>query len=158
AIDGYAACLVERLPEELKRKHGLAHPAEAIRDIHFPQTIQAADRARQRFVYEELLILQVALALRRREMRDPALAPVLPCTPLIDSRIRRLFPFTLTGDQDRAIADIVADLNSPRPIQRLVQADVGAGKTAIAAYGLLVAVAAGYQAALMAPTEVLARQ
>src|SRR5262249_51797376 len=73
-------------------------------------------------------------------------------------RIRRLFPFRLTADQDRAVADICRDLNSRRPMQRLVQADVGAGKTAVAGYALLVAVANQHQAALMAPTEVLARQ
>ena len=85
-------------------------------------------------------------------------APVLACTPKIDERIRRLFPFTLTTDQDRAIADICKDIASPRPMQRLVQADVGAGKTAIAVHALLVAVACGYQSAMMAPTEVLAQQ
>src|SRR5207245_8567750 len=70
----------------------------------------------------------------------------------------RLFPFRLTGDQDKAVADVVRDLASDRPMQRLLQADVGAGKTAVAVYALLVAVANKHQAALMAPTEVLARQ
>ena len=98
------------------------------------------------------------LALRRREVRDRGRAPVLPTTPAIDARIRRLFPFALTADQDRAVADICRDLASDRPMQRLLQADVGAGKTAVAVYALLVAVANKHQAALMAPTEVLARQ
>src|SRR5205085_1841424 len=75
-----------------------------------------------------------------------------------DAHIRKLFPFKLTGDQDRAVAAIRRDLASDRPMQRLLQADVGAGKTAVAVYGLLVAVANKHQAALMAPTEVLARQ
>jgi ATP-dependent DNA helicase RecG len=83
---------------------------------------------------------------------------VLPTTPAIDQRIRRLFPFRLTGDQDRAVAEVCRDLAGDRPMQRLVQADVGAGKTAVAVYALLVAVANKHQAALMAPTEVLARQ
>src|SRR5205085_10605416 len=98
------------------------------------------------------------LGLRRRELRDAQRAPVLATTPLVDERIRKLFPFALTADQDRAIADICRDLGSPRPMQRLVQADVGASKTAIAVYALLVAVACRYQAALIAPTEALARQ
>jgi ATP-dependent DNA helicase RecG len=83
---------------------------------------------------------------------------VLTTTATIDARIRRLLPFRLTGDQDRAVADVCRDLASERPMQRLVQADVGAGKTAVAVYALLVTVANKYQAALMAPTEVLARQ
>src|SRR5206468_8676277 len=85
-------------------------------------------------------------------------APVLPVTPQIDARIRRLFPFRLTADQDRAVADVCRDLAGDRPMQRLLQADVGAGKTAVAVYALLVAVANKHQAVLMAPTEVLAQQ
>src|SRR5205823_3990760 len=76
----------------------------------------------------------------------------------IDARIRRLFPFRLTKDQDQAVAEISRDLAGEQPMQRLLQADVGAGKTAVAAYALLVAVACKHQAALLAPTEVLARQ
>ncbi|HJT78694.1 MAG TPA: ATP-dependent DNA helicase RecG, partial [Gemmataceae bacterium] len=114
--------------------------------------------ARRRFIYEEFLLLQLGLALRRRELRDRQRAPVLPVTPPIDARIRRLFPFRLTADQDRAVADVCRDLASDRPMQRLLQADVGAGKTAVAVYALLVAVANKHQAILMAPTEVLARQ
>ena len=79
-------------------------------------------------------------------------------TPAIDARIRRLFPFTPTGDQNQAIAEVCRDLAGDRPMQRLLQADVGAGKTAVAVYAMLVAVANKHQAALMAPTEVLARQ
>ncbi len=82
----------------------------------------------------------------------------MPVNRAIDTHIRRLFPFDLTGDQNRAVTDICRDLASERPMQRLLQADVGAGKTAVAVYALLVAVANKHQAALMAPTEVLARQ
>ena len=120
--------------------------------------MSAATRGRRRFVYEEFLILQLALALRRREIRDEGRAPVLPSTPAIDARIRRLFPFQLTADQDRAVAEVCRDLAADKPMQRLLQADVGAGKTAVAVYALLVTVANKHQAALMAPTEVLARQ
>ncbi len=115
-------------------------------------------RGRRRFVYEEFLILQLALALRRREVRDEGRAPILAISPVIDARIRRLFPFQLTGDQDRAVAEVCRDLAAEKPMQRLLQADVGAGKTAVAVYALLTTVANKHQAALMAPTEVLARQ
>lgn len=158
AVRAYAAHVPEFLPESLRQKHGLPGVARALHEAHFPSDLAAARAARRRFAYQELLVLQAALALRRREIRDRRRAPVLPTTPAIDTHIRRLFPFTLTPDQDRAIAEICRDLAGDRPMQRLLQADVGAGKTAVAVYALLVAVAHKYQAALMAPTEVLARQ
>jgi ATP-dependent DNA helicase RecG len=158
AVKGGAGLLIEVLPAGLRERHGLPEVRQALRDVHFPATLAAAQAARRRFVYEEFLLLQLALALRRRELRDRQRAPVLPVTPAIDARIRRLFPFRLTLDQDRAIADVCRDLAGDRPMQRLLQADVGAGKTAVAVYAMLVTVANKHQAILMAPTEVLARQ
>ncbi len=158
ALDRFAGAIPDVLPEALRRQHDWPPVAEALRTVHFPDSLKTALHCRRRFVYEEFLILQLALALRRREVRDRRRAPVLPTTRLIDAHIRRLFPFQLTGDQEKAIADVARDLANERPMQRLVQADVGAGKTAVAVYGLLVAVANKHQAALMAPTEVLARQ
>jgi ATP-dependent DNA helicase RecG len=158
AVNRGAGLFVEVLPAGLRERHGLPDVQQALRDVHFPATLAAAEAARRRFVYEEFLLLQLALALRRRELRDRQRAPVLAVTPPIDARIRRLFPFRLTADQDRAVADVCRDLASDRPMQRLLQADVGAGKTAVAVYALLVTVANKHQAILMAPTEVLARQ
>jgi ATP-dependent DNA helicase RecG len=158
AVHKGAGLLVEVLPAGLRERHGLPDVPQALRDVHFPATLAAAQAARRRFVYEEFLLLQLALALRRRELRDRQRAPVLAVTPQIDARIRRLFPFRLTQDQDRAVADVCRDLAGDRPMQRLLQADVGAGKTAVAVYALLVTVASKHQAILMAPTEVLARQ
>jgi ATP-dependent DNA helicase RecG len=157
-LDRYASQLADVLPVALRHQHKWPTCEQALRDVHFPPTVPAATRGRQRFVYEEFLILQLALALRRREARDEGRAPILATTPAIDTRIRRLFPFRLTGDQDRAIAEVCRDLAGDKPMQRLLQADVGAGKTAVAVYALLVTVANKHQAALMAPTEVLARQ
>jgi ATP-dependent DNA helicase RecG len=158
AVERYADDLAEVIPAELRQRWGLPAVAEALRQLHFPPTLQAAQNARRRFIYEELLLLQVALALRRREIRDRQRAAVLRVTPLIDQRIRRRFPFPLTSDQDRVIAEICRDLAGDRPMQRLLQADVGAGKTAVAVYVMLVAIANKHQSVLMAPTEVLARQ
>jgi ATP-dependent DNA helicase RecG len=158
ALARYADKVTEVLPDGLRRQRGWPAMAEALRGVHFPASLTEAQQGRRRLIYEEFLVLQVALALRRRDVRDCRRAPVLPTTPLIDARIRRLLPFRLTGDQDRAVADVCRDLADERPMQRLVQADVGAGKTAVAVYALLVTVANKYQAALMAPTEVLARQ
>jgi ATP-dependent DNA helicase RecG len=158
AVDGFAGQVVDIVPERLLRERHFPGLAAALRQVHFPATVEAGRTARRRFTYEEFLVLQTALALRRRDLRDQQGAPVLTTTPEIDARIRRLFPFALTADQDAAVRDLCKDLASPRPMQRLLQADVGAGKTAVAVYALLVAVANKHQAALMAPTEVLARQ
>jgi ATP-dependent DNA helicase RecG len=153
-----AGHVTEVLPEALLRQRGLPGVGQALGDIHRPATLEVAETARRRFAYEEFLVLQVGLALRRRELRDRQRAPVLKATDKIDAHIRRLFPFELTGDQNRAVAEIRRDLAGERPMQRLLQADVGAGKTAVAVYALLVTVANGHQAVLMAPTEVLAQQ
>jgi ATP-dependent DNA helicase RecG len=157
-LDQHAAEVVDVLPEGLRQRHGWPPVVKALRELHQPNSLKAATIARRRFTYEEFLILQLALALRRREVRDRQRAPVLNTSPKIDTHIRRLFPFDLTADQNQAVAAICRDLARDRPMQRLLQADVGAGKTAVAVYALLVAVANKYQAALMAPTEVLARQ
>jgi ATP-dependent DNA helicase RecG len=150
--------VVETLPEPARVKHNYPPVEQALWHVHFPEVVAQGVHAKRRFIYEEFLILQIALAVRRRSVRDRQQAPKLPTTTQIDAHIRRLYPFRLTGDQDRAIASIVKDLASDRPMQRLLQADVGAGKTAVAIYAILVAVANKHQAILMAPTEVLAQQ
>jgi ATP-dependent DNA helicase RecG len=158
AVERFAGHLPEVLPDELRARHQLPEAARAIALVHFPERLADAQAGRRRFVYEEFLLLQLALGLRRRELRDRQRAPRLPVTSEIDKRIRRLFRFQLTADQDKAVADVCRDLAGDRPMQRLLQADVGAGKTAVAVYALLVTVANKHQAVLMAPTEVLARQ
>ena len=124
----------------------------------FPTIRESLDRARRRFVYQELFILQLALAVRRQQQHDQRQAPCLEATAKIDARIRRLFPFELTAGQQQAMAEIAADMAGPLPMNRLLQGDVGSGKTVVAVYAMLLAVAHGHQAALMAPTEILARQ
>jgi ATP-dependent DNA helicase RecG len=158
AVERFAGSLPEVLPAALRERQQLPDAATAIGLVHFPEKLSDARLGRRRFVYEEFLLLQLALGLRRRELRDRQRAPMLPVTAEIDRRIRRLFRFRLTADQDNAVADVCRDLASERPMQRLLQADVGAGKTAVAVYALLVTVANKHQAILMAPTEVLARQ
>jgi ATP-dependent DNA helicase RecG len=158
AVERFAGHLPEVLPPSLREQQRLPEAARAIELVHFPERLDEAKLGRRRFVYEEFLLLQLALGLRRRELRDRQRAPKLPVTPEIDARIRRLFRFRLTADQDKAVSDVCRDLAGDRPMQRLLQADVGAGKTAVAVYALLVTVANKHQAVLMAPTEVLARQ
>jgi ATP-dependent DNA helicase RecG len=157
-VDGWVKHVVEILPPDLLQRRELPSIDQALRDVHFPETMPRALAARRRFTYEEFLVLQIALTVRRRELRDRQRAPKLPVDSEVDARIRRLFPFTLTADQDKAVWAIGRDLGQDRPMQRLLQADVGAGKTAVAVYALLVCVANKHQAILMAPTEVLARQ
>jgi len=157
-VQTFAEDAADRLPPGLLKKHRLPSLPEALRHIHLPEALAEATRARRRLVYEEFLILQVALSLRRRDVRTRHKAPRLPITQPIDAHIRRLYPFDLTRDQNRAIAALCKDMAGERPMQRLLQADVGAGKTAVAVYALLLAVAHKHQAAIMAPTEVLARQ
>lgn len=148
----------EALPLRLRELHALPDIHQAIRDIHFPATLDACDAARRRFVFQEFLVLQLALAMRRHQIGSQRAATPLPCSARIDSRIRRLFPFPLTDGQDQVIAEIVEDLQRDIPMNRLLQGDVGSGKTAVAIYAMLLAVAHGRQAVLMAPTEILAQQ
>ena len=132
--------------------------AEALPAIHSPQDAEQAERARRRFVFQELFILQLAVVARRWQQQVGFRAPSLAASADINARIERLFPFEWTAGQRAAIGEVAADMASETPMNRLLQGDVGSGKTVIAVYAMLVCVARGYQAALMAPTEILARQ
>jgi len=157
-VEAYAEYVADPLPPEFRERVQLPSLSEAIRSIHLPQNAAEFEAGKRALIYHDLLDFQLALALRRRYWKGRGNAPRLPTTMKIDARIRRLFPFKLTAGQDRAVKEISADLDSGHAMHRLLQADVGAGKTAVAIYAMLVAVAAGYQAVLMAPTELLAVQ
>ena len=157
-LDSHCELLDEIFPPDYLDAHGLWPLHRALREIHFPGSQDGLDQARRRLVYQELFILQLALAVKRRQQQAGQQAPRLESTAKIDARIRRLFPFELTTGQQQAISEIAADMNRTVPMNRLLQGDVGSGKTVVAAYAMLLAVAHGHQAALMAPTEVLARQ
>ncbi len=130
---------------------------QAIREIHFPPSVEALGRARERLQREEYFQFATRL-LRRRELFRATGGPELEIGPELDTKIRSVFPFRFTPDQDRAVTEIAADLRGPRPMYRLLQGDVGTGKTTVALYALLVAVRNRFQGVLMAPTEVLAEQ
>jgi ATP-dependent DNA helicase RecG len=157
-LDEYVGLLDEVFTEEFRREHELLSIKDALLQIHFPPDRESIPRAKRRFVYQELFVLQLALAIKRWQQHDKRKAPALEATAKIDARIQRLFPFELTEGQKKAIAEISADMAGPLPMNRLLQGDVGSGKTLVAVYAMLLAVAHGYQAVLMAPTEVLARQ
>ncbi|HZN65738.1 MAG TPA: ATP-dependent DNA helicase RecG [Tepidisphaeraceae bacterium] len=143
---------------DLLRKHNLLARREAYRAIHRPADLAEAMRARRRIVYDELMLMQLGLGIGKRLRDGRITAPVLRLDRLLDERIRKRFPFQLTGAQQNSIWEIARDLQSGRPMNRLLQGDVGSGKTVVALYAMLVAVANKLQSALLAPTEVLAEQ
>ncbi|MDA7979080.1 MAG: ATP-dependent DNA helicase RecG [Pirellulales bacterium] len=157
ALEGCTGQIEEALPEEFLAEHDLWPIEKALPQIHFPADGDNLKRAQRRFIFQELLILQLALGIRRVQIRADV-APKIDVSALVDARIRRLIPFKLTWGQEQAIAEISRDLQGEQPMNRLLQGDVGSGKTIVAVYALLAAVAAGYQGTLMAPTEILARQ
>ncbi|MCA9053364.1 MAG: ATP-dependent DNA helicase RecG [Planctomycetaceae bacterium] len=158
AVEEASAFICDPLPSRFREELQLPGLAEAIRQVHMPATVVEYNTARQRILFDDLFEFQLGLALRRRAWKTEGAAPVLPVTTKIDARIRRLFPFRFTAGQDAAIREISADLSSGRAMHRLLQADVGAGKTVIAIHAMLTCVASGWQAVLMAPTELLAVQ
>ncbi|HET9244015.1 MAG TPA: ATP-dependent DNA helicase RecG [Gaiella sp.] len=147
----------EPLPAPVRAHDELPLRGDAFVAIHRPRTEEDAERARRRLALDELLTLQLALR-RRASEREALVAEPLPVPGELAGRYRSALPFTLTDAQEGAIAEIDADLQRSVPMQRLLQGDVGSGKTAVALYTLLRAVDAGRQGALMAPTETLAEQ
>lgn len=156
-----AACqraLVERLPTYMMAREKLVDARFAVRSIHFPANFESLEKAYRRIVFEEFLILQLALALRKRSAKETGAGFAHELGSELVASFRKALPFELTEGQRKAIADIGRDMSSARPMNRLVEGDVGSGKTAVAAYALVLTVANGFQGAIMAPTEVLARQ
>lgn len=159
AIDTYKEIIPTVLPEYLIKKYNLLEKKDAVEQIHFPQSMELLQQARETLVFEELFLIQLKLAnLREENRRSNTSIPLkIKEKGLVKKFIKNL-PFELTNAQNRAIEDILKDLNSTEPMQRLLQGDVGSGKTVVATIMLLAAVENGYQGAIMAPTEILAQQ
>ncbi len=148
----------EWFDEPLLKSRNLLPRREAYKRIHAPASHRDAALARKRLVFDELMLLQIGLGLSRR-LRDGRLsAPILRIDKTLDERIRSRFPFQMTGAQTHAAYQIAKDLQQRQPMNRLLQGDVGSGKTVVALYAMLMAVANKLQAAMLAPTEVLAEQ
>ncbi len=145
------------LPARIAEQAGLPSRADALHALHRPRDEDDGERGRRRLAFDELLVLQVGLA-RRRQGREEDRAPALGEPGDLVLRYRAWLPFQLTQHQERAIAEIDGDLAQPKPMERLLQGEVGSGKTVVALYALLRAVEAGKRGALMAPTETLAEQ
>jgi ATP-dependent DNA helicase RecG len=157
----------EALSEEIRRDAATAlKPGsdpllpidQALRQIHQPVDMAQAEAARLRFVFQEFFVLQLALAMHRYAYQHEHPAPSIEANAMVHARILKRFPFALTDDQRKVIEEVRADMAKTIPMNRLLQGDVGTGKTAIAQYAMLSAVASEHQAVLMAPTELLARQ
>ena len=152
------ALLQDPLPAALRDQYGLMELAAAIANIHFPSDNAALEVARRRLVFDEFFYLQLGLLQRQHKARQIQTSAVLAPTGCLIDQFYQLLPFKLTGAQQRVLNDILNDLEKPVPMNRLVQGDVGSGKTVVAVVAILAAIQSGYQAALMAPTEVLAEQ
>ena len=152
-----ARSLADPLPAELGPRLELPIKGDALHAIHRPRSLDEAAAARRRLALEELLVLQLGLVRRRREREDDV-ARALPPPGGLVRELRKALPFSLTAGQERAIGELDADLARAVPMERLLQGDVGSGKTVVALYALLRAVEAGFRGALMAPTETLAEQ
>ncbi len=150
--------VVDLIRPELISRRELVSLREAYRMVHAPQSALEAERGRNRLAYDELLCLQLAMAMRRWQVRNAMRAPSLEMSPGIEEKIRSRIPFELTDSQQQVCREISEDLASTIPMNRLLQGDVGSGKTAVAVHAMLTAVAHGHQAVLLAPTEILAQQ
>ena len=142
----------------MRERLGLAGIAEAVAQMHYPADHEALGRARRRLAFEELLPIQLAMLLRRRVFQGSAPAEPMPMSASLETQFKNELPFALTGAQEHVLFDVLTDLRKPIPMSRLVQGDVGSGKTVIAAAALLAAIENGRQGVMMAPTEILAEQ
>ncbi|HVZ58770.1 MAG TPA: ATP-dependent DNA helicase RecG [Patescibacteria group bacterium] len=149
---------LEFMPDEIKQQHDLLDLSLSLRQIHFPNSLELAEKARRRLSFDEVFLLQLSAQERKKQWRVQKKGKVLQITKdQLDQFVTSL-PFVLTGSQTQAVLDLVEDLELDHPMNRLLQGDVGSGKTVIAAIGCYIAYLNGFQSALMAPTEILAQQ
>ena len=163
-LEGMQGAIAECLPVRMLERLALPGRETALREVHFPpegtsfaQLQSWSTPAHRRLIFEELFFLELGLELKRRRMRERVGISFAP-TDKAREAIREVLPFHPTAAQKRALGEIVADMHSPSPMRRLLQGDVGSGKTIVALQAMMVAMESGYQAALMAPTEILATQ
>ncbi len=156
AIRSHAGEVRDPLPTRIRARRKLVDSRFAIENIHFPYSFQNLERAYKRLVFEEFFILQAVMALRRKEIRKKGIRHKVGEGLLAD--FGKLFAFEFTDEQKKCIREIENDMSGDKPMYRLLQGDVGSGKTVVSMYALLLTVMNGYQAAMMVPTEVLARQ
>jgi len=157
ALINYLDYIQDALPDGLKKEYQLIDVREAINTLHFPQDLILIAKARRRIVFEEFFLFQLGLGLRKSTLKKAKGINFNPVQDKLDYFVKSL-PFSLTASQQKVISEILADMQSPYPMNRLLQGDVGSGKTIVAAIAALNALSNGYQVAVMAPTEILANQ
>ena len=156
AIERLDEAIPDPIPSPIRQAYNLPRIHFALQNIHFPENADSLNRARRRLVFEELLFLKIGLSQLKQGRRGETTVRI-PKTPRLKD-LHDALGFTLTGAQKRALTEVFADLNGSTPMNRLVQGDVGCGKTVVALFAMFAAVEAGYQTAMMAPTEILAQQ
>ena len=156
-LERFVDRLEDPLPEEIRKRHHLVGLVEAVREVHYPTSEVALREAQRRLAFDELLAVQIGAVARKREWQAEGSAPAIEDHAASEAFLATL-PFTLTGAQRKVLDEVRGDLKRTVPMSRLLEGDVGSGKTAVALASMLDLVAAGYQAVLMAPTEVLAEQ
>ncbi len=157
-IDQWAWQVEDFLPSELKERCNLLQLPQAIAQAHYPEDEAVKDRARVRLAFDELFLLQLGVLAKKRDWQESQPGnPLSARTAVLDVFVRS-FPFELTAAQQRVLNELLTDLQEPRPMSRLLQGEVGSGKTVVATIALLLAAANGYQGAFMVPTEILAEQ
>jgi ATP-dependent DNA helicase RecG len=166
ALDAYLPVIEDEIPQSIRERYHLLAKARALNAIHFPESMKELEKAKKTIMYEELFYLEVMVGKRaqaKRSVMRPAQMEITPCMtrqepPDLQNMLLDRLPFSLTEGQREAVADINKDMDSPYPMARLLQGDVGSGKTLVAFLAALKAIEKGGQAAIMAPTELLARQ
>lgn len=156
-IDYWAPRLPDHLPDDVRERRGLLPLYEATSQIHFPDDWETLEASRRRLAFDELLMIQLGVLKQRQQWKAQACESILLDRGSIDGFIEAL-PFPLTGAQQKSLDEILTDLNKPAPMSRLLQGDVGSGKTVVALAAMLAVIKSGAQAAILAPTEILAEQ
>ena len=158
ALEGWGRVVAEILPEETRRRQGLMPLPEALPSYHYPADNGMRDAARRRLVFDELFVTQLALLSRKQRWQEQNTGTPIPANREVLDAFVGALPFSLTGAQQRCLEEVLRDMAGPRPMARLLQGEVGSGKTVVALAALLTAAAYGQQSAIMAPTEILAEQ
>ena len=157
ALENWGKFIDDPVPAEVMAKLGLMGRGEALQQIHFPENMAKMEAARQRLAFDEFFLIQLGVEERRRQLKS-ATAPSLASDEVLMASYTASLPFQLTGAQARVLGEVVQDIDRTVPMARLIQGDVGSGKTVVAAGAMVVAAANGYQSALLAPTQILAEQ
>ncbi|MCP4650016.1 MAG: ATP-dependent DNA helicase RecG [PVC group bacterium] len=157
-VDEYSVYLKEYFPDKIVRQHDLLPLKDAVVNIHFPEQVDMIKAARKRLVFDEFFFFELALALKRRDIKEEKKGIQYNLKGDLIDKFKKSLPFELTSAQKKVVQEIETDMNSQKPMNRLLQGDVGSGKTIVSIWALVLCVQNGYQAALMAPTEILAQQ